>query len=178
MKPSLRFTFFCVFFVSKSSLLDFYCSNFMTSTNVWWDWYLGCKPFTRVPSAVQVLAINGQRRETYAKQIFPSYYRQLRSAIYVDYVISPRKLAIVRVNWQCHISCLWWYFIFYRISLAGYTLQRVPEDIGTYNAMDHGADKHNQINSLKYEYTHYFIMLIYIELVYWFSILIFSWFST
>ena len=35
-----------------------------------------------------------------------------------------------------------------RISEAGYKLQRVPEDIGMYNAMEHGQDKQN--NSIKY----------------------------
>ena len=39
-----------------------------------------------------------------------------------------------------------------RISEAGYKLQRVPEDIGIYDAMEHGEDKHNKANSMKYGY--------------------------
>lgn len=39
-----------------------------------------------------------------------------------------------------------------RINQAGYTIQRVPEDIGIYTAMDHGKDKHNKANPLKHEF--------------------------
>lgn len=38
-----------------------------------------------------------------------------------------------------------------RINQAGYTLQRVPEDIGIYSAMDHGTDQHNKENTDKYK---------------------------
>ena len=34
----------------------------------------------------------------------------------------------------------------YRISGAGFTIHRVPFDLGRYKALDHGEDKHNPIN--------------------------------
>ena len=34
----------------------------------------------------------------------------------------------------------------YRISVAGYTIHRVPFDLGRYKALEHGEDKHNPIN--------------------------------
>lgn len=38
-----------------------------------------------------------------------------------------------------------------RINQAGYTLQRVPEDIGIYSAINHGTDQHNKENTDKYK---------------------------
>lgn len=42
-----------------------------------------------------------------------------------------------------------------RISVAGYTIHRVPFDLGTYKALDHGEDKHNPVNPHRYKLLNY-----------------------